>query len=116
MLKDEIDKICELLQLTQDRKKESLETYNAITKLYKSLRLPTGLASNEEPVPEEETSTYFPTKVYLAILKKTATGKNTFKKIDEFLQERETKYLERKGAQKLKFERDQTIYRFDFRK
>lgn len=49
---------------------------------------------------------YFPEKVYLAILKKTASGKNTFKKIEEFLNEREEKHRQRKELERVRFERD----------
>jgi hypothetical protein len=40
--KNEINTICEYLQLTQEKKKEAMETYNQIIKPYKQLRLPTG--------------------------------------------------------------------------
>lgn len=38
----EVEQICDLLQLTQEKKKENMETYNEILKSVKHLRLPNG--------------------------------------------------------------------------
>jgi len=40
--RQEIEKLAELLQLIAEKKKESMETYNQITKPFKTLRLPNG--------------------------------------------------------------------------
>lgn len=53
-------------------------------KSVKHLRVPNGFQHKEEPgVVEEvkEESEYFPKQIYLAVMKKTATGKTVFKKI-----------------------------------
>lgn len=108
-----VDSICDLLQLTQEKKKDSLETYNEIMKPVKSVTVPTGFLNHDEHNEDDQENLLFTKSIYLAILKKTASGKNVFKKIEEFLTAKEEKYNNWKEVDKIKFEKKQTLYRFD---
>ena len=65
---------------------------------------------------EFDNDAYFPKSVYLGVLKKTATAKKAFEKINDFLNARERKLANQREVERVKFEKRQTIYRFDTRK
>lgn len=74
-IKEEINTICDHLQLTAEKKKESMETYNALVKPFKTLRWPPDKHEEENDSDDETDNWVFPRQIYLSILRKTATGK-----------------------------------------
>lgn len=63
-----------------------------------------------------DSDAYFPKSVYLGVLKKTATAKKAFEKINDYLSTRDRKLATQREVERVKFEKRQTIYRFDTRK
>ena len=106
----EVEQIADLLQLTADKKKESIETYNQIMKPVKTLRIPTGFQAKDGPEEAKDEDSYFPKSIYLAVMKKTAVGKTVFKKIQDYLEVKEDKFKQWRDVDKIRFWKKQTSY------